>query len=537
MKIPKILYALAAAVLPGSCIKNDIPYPYREGFISEIQVEDMQGEPVINRQERTVDITVGEEALLNELRITRLLTGNNATLTPQSKNFQDAGNFPKEAFQSAEALPEGANTVVDATTPFQILLTTYQEYLWTLRVTQNIERYVEAEKQMGQARMDLSTHSAIVYVEPGTDLRQINITRMKLEGANTTITPDPATVHDFTRPQRFVVTRGQKEISQWTVDVQYSEVVAQTGSVAVRARRATLQGGMKGGTTPGVQYRPQGSSTWITLPAAAVSITSAVSFSAKVTGLTDGTTYEWRVVVDGESSDVATFTTEKIQAIPNLNFDTWTQEGANWYANPVADNYSDPQAYWASGNEGVTSRLAGGKDATTSPVDGSDAYKGRAAKMVSLTEVPLVGAAAGNLFIGTYKTNVSSPKDSPQFGRPFTGARPDGLRGYYKYTGMPITSGTKPGTLSKDECHIYMRLWDAQGNVLAYGEFVGTESVSQYKPFELRLTYTRDNVAPAKLTIVATSSHYGGDFEGAKVVGQVGAGSTLWVDEFEVIYD
>ena len=57
------------------------------------------------------------------------------------------------------------------------------------------------------------------------------------------------------------------------------------------------------------------------------------------------------------TSDEATFTTEKIIEVPNLNFDTWTQDGKNWYPNPVADNYEDPQAYWATGNEGVTCLL------------------------------------------------------------------------------------------------------------------------------------------------------------------------------------
>lgn len=42
---------------------------------------------------------------------------------------------------------------------------------------------------------------------------------------------------------------------------------------------------------------------------------------------------------------------------------------------------------------------------------------------------------------------------------------------------------------------------------------------------------------PAAMTIVATSSRYGGEFEGAKVVGQVGHGSTLYVDEFELLYE
>jgi hypothetical protein len=39
------------------------------------------------------------------------------------------------------------------------------------------------------------------------------------------------------------------------------------------------------------------------------------------------------------------------------------------------------------------------------------------------------------------------------------------------------------------------------------------------------------------MTIVVTSSKYGGEFNGMKVCGQVGDGSTLYVDEFELTYE
>lgn len=48
------------------------------------------------------------------------------------------------------------------------------------------------------------------------------------------------------------------------------------------------------------------------------------------------------------------------------------------------------------------------KESSTVPVTGSDAYKGKAAKMYTYGDILWVGAAAGNLFIGTYKTNVGN---------------------------------------------------------------------------------------------------------------------------------
>ncbi len=536
-QILSFLHCTALTLLLTGCIENDIPYPHIEGYIQEIAVEDMLGEPVISRTTRTVEIKVGENVLLEELPITRLIVNSESKIKPDSSSFLSPKQFPSTSFEDLKQLPANANTKVDARTPFQILLTTYQEYLWTVSVEQEIKRSIELDKQMGEAQFDPSTHTAIAYVEKGTDLSQINIRSMKLEIANTTIIPDPTTIHDFRRPQRFVVFLGDKVISQWTVDIQYSETVSSTGEVQTRARRATLNGGVKSGATPVVEYRRQGDSEWITIPQSQVNMTSKVAFTVNLSGLTDGTTYEWHIVVDDVAGSTATFTTEKIQDIPNLDFETWTQSGRNWYANPVANNYDDPQAFWATGNEGVTSTLAGSRDAITLPVTGSEAYNGTSAKMYSITGVPLVGSAAGNLFIGKYKTNTMKPRDSAMFGRPFNGARPDGLRGYYKYKPMPITNGTLPGNLTEDEPQIYMILWDAQGNEIAYGEFVGKGTDNQYVPFEFRLEYTRNDVQPAQIVITASSSHYGGEFEGAKVVGQVGNGSTLWIDDFEVIYD
>ncbi len=531
--------SIVALVLFCGCIENDIPYPHIEGFISRIEVEDMQGEPVISRANRMVEINVGEEVDLKRLQLTSLVVNDEATFIVDSLSCISFGQMPQFSFTSLKQLPANANTRVDATKPFHILIQTYQDYLWTVNVNQTIERYIDVEHQMGEAQFDAHTHEAIVYIEAGKNIRNVNITRMKLEGGKCTISPDPTTVHDFSRPRRFTVSRNGQVISTWLVDVQFSELVSQTGEVIARPRRATLKGSMKSGTTPVVEYRRQGEERWNTLSADKITKTSGVSFTAELTGLTDGTTYEWRIVVNGEAGTPASFQTEKIPTVPNLNFDTWTlsANGRNWYANPVADNLDDPQAYWASGNEGVTSTLAGNREATTHPVEGKDAYKGKAARMVSLTGVPLVGSAAGNLFIGTYKTNIQTPRESPQFGRAYANCHPDGLRGWYKYTSMPITNGTAPGNLTMDEGHIYMRIWDALGNEIAYGEHVITETINEWTPFEFRLKWTNLSAAPAKMTIVATSSHYGGDFEGAKVVGQVGDGSTIWVDEFEIIYD
>lgn len=275
------------------------------------------------------------------------------------------------------------------------------------------------------------------------------------------------------------------------------------------------------------QYKKSSGGVW-----KSVSTTLADGiYTAKTEELEFGTSYLYRLACGAKVGATDMFTTEVYQEIPNLNFDTWSVSGKNYYANADASD-----SYWATGNTGVTSFLAGSKDPITVYVEGEEAYSGKAAKMHTITGVTLVKSAAGNLFIGSYKTNMSKPSASVTFGRPYTGARPVALSGYYKYSPQSINEGSVPGTLTTDECNIYVKLWDASGNEIGFGEFVGSEEVTTYTRFSFDITYTDMTAKPATITIVATSSHYGGEFSGSAVVGQVGNGSTLWIDEFELAY-
>lgn len=269
------------------------------------------------------------------------------------------------------------------------------------------------------------------------------------------------------------------------------------------------------------QYKKVSESEWQSINA---TLEEDGSYSAKTLKLDFGTDYNYRIACGAKVGSGGIFTTESYQEIPNLNFDTWN----SGYPNADGNN-----SYWATGNEGVQTA---GKSNNTVPVDGAEAYRGKAVKMTTLTGIMVAKSAAGNLFIGNFSTNIWKPANSVTFGRPYTGARPLKLTGYYKYTPMPINEGTKPGNLTTDQCNIYIRLWDAGGKEIGFGEFVGTEEVTSYTQFSIDINYTDLKAKPAKITIVATSSRYGGEFEGSKVVGQVGGGSTLWVDEFELIY-
>ena len=521
----------------SSCIENDIPYPYIEGVIQEIQVDGMQGEAVFNNQARTIELTIGEDAFIDSLPITRLVANSEALIYPDTAACIKPNGFPNFSFASLNELPGNANTAVDFTNPVGVLLKTYQEYWWKITVKQEIERVIEVENQSGTApSLDLYNHVAIIYVTEDADYRNIKIKKLNLEGSKTVLDPDPATVTDFTRPRVFKAYRNGRYICDWTVDVQKSSVAASVEKVNAWATKAYISGSFRAGNKVSVEYRVKGSAEWTSLDASAVTETGSTSYSAELTGLQSGTDYEVRALAGGSEGEAYSFQTETIVTLPNMNFETWTQDGKTWYPNSVADNYDNLQAYWATGNQGVTS--VGNRDSNVIPVEGTDAYKGKAVKMQTIEPMTLVGAAAGNIFIGKYKTNGGNPASSPSFGRPYSGARPTKLSGYYKYKPMPISNdGTVPGNLKTDQCHIYFKLWNASGQEIAYGEFVGSEIVTVYTKFEFDIEYSDTESKPATITIVATSSKYGGEFQGMKVVGQVGSGSTLWVDEFELGYE
>lgn len=275
------------------------------------------------------------------------------------------------------------------------------------------------------------------------------------------------------------------------------------------------------------RYKKKSGTEWITVEA--VQEEGTKNYSTKVAPLDFGTEYEYYILCGDKTGETCTFTTESYVGIPNLNFDTWSQNDNNWYPNADAKN-----SYWATGNEGVT--LGG----SSNSIGVSDSHSGLAAQLqtVEVTMFIFVKVkAAGNIFIGSYETDASNPASSVTFGREYTGARPTKLSGYFKYQpGATMSDGSVPSEkLEKDECDIYIQLWSGS-ETIGEGHFITNETVSEYTRFEIPVEYTVTNRRPDKITIVATSSRYGGYFDGINVIGQLAIGSTLWVDDFELSY-
>ena len=181
---------------------------------------------------------------------------------------------------------------------------------------------------------------------------------------------------------------------------------------------------------------------------------------------------------------------------------------------------------------------------------------GKSAAQLKSMEVLSVLAAA-SLYTGSFgSVDILSMSATVNFGRSFT-SRPIALHGYYKYTPANVkVGGSLPpnATVSEgspDQCSIYIALskktytinnkdegtfinFESDNNIIAYGELPSgaATSGSGYSEFTIPLKYKESQFAeePLYIIIVCSSSKYGDYMTG-------GIGSTLLVDDFELIYE
>ncbi|MDM8232661.1 PCMD domain-containing protein [Phocaeicola barnesiae] len=545
----RILGVLMLLLTVVSCaIENDIPYPIVEASIESMVVEGQRGadsnvfaEATINKSARTVTIYVNDSVDVTKLKVTCLKITPGAELIPDSTACVDFQKFPAEGFTSLDSIPASSNTRMDFSSPVHFTLRTYQDYVWTVSVQQLIQRDVEVEG-MVDCVIDDNSRVVIVYVGQDQDLTNLNVTKMNLGGEFGTVSPDPTIIKDYSSPVKFYVRRSWEEYSyEWTVYVYKDSEEAGGGTTEAFAMttRATVNGKIQSGKTPVVEYCKQNATSWTTVPAANVSV-SGNSFTATLTGLNASTAYKYRISVDGTVGSEQTFTTAAATPLENGSMEEWSQDDKQW--NPWT---AGKDAFWGTGNKGskfINKNI-------TSPVD--DSVSGKAAYLESMNALNLK-LAAGNLFTGDFE--LDGMNGLLHFGRPFT-SFPTSLRLYYKYTPATIDMiGDNVGDLATlkgqtDMFQIYIALSDKSepyeirnnpknrqlfdpndANIIAYGEYTSSESVTSYKELEIPLEYRATNRTPKYIIIVASSSKYGDYYIG-------GVGSKLWLDEMELVYE
>lgn len=545
----RILGVLMLLLTVVSCaIENDIPYPIVEASIESMVVEGQRGadsnvfaEATINKSARTVTIYVNDSVDVTKLKVTCLKITPGAELIPDSTACVDFQKFPAEGFTSLDSIPASSNTRMDFSSPVHFTLRTYQDYVWTVSVQQLTQRDVEVEG-MVDCVIDDNSRVVIVYVGQDQDLTNLNVTKMNLGGEFGTVSPDPTIIKDYSSPVKFYVRRSWEEYSyEWTVYVYKDSEEAGGGTTEAFAMttRATVNGKIQSGKTPVVEYCKQNATSWTTVPAANVSV-SGNSFTATLTGLNASTAYKYRISVDGTVGSEQTFTTAAATPLENGSMEEWSQDDKQW--NPWT---AGKDAFWGTGNKGskfINKNI-------TSPVD--DSVSGKAAYLESMNALNLK-LAAGNLFTGDFE--LDGMNGLLHFGRPFT-SFPTSLRLYYKYTPATIDMiGDNVGDLATlkgqtDMFQIYIALSDKSepyeirnnpknrqlfdpndANIIAYGEYTSSESVTSYKELEIPLEYRATNRTPKYIIIVASSSKYGDYYIG-------GVGSKLWLDEMELVYE
>ena len=541
------------SMLQSCLFENDMSYPRVYANITAFGVEG-QKSCTINTDARTVDIVLEETADITALTVT-------------SRGLSDGARCPD--------FPEKGD-MIDLSEPKKYILSTYQDYEWTISASQPIERYIHCENQGSAPVINPETKAALVYVVTGQSLYDLTITDMKLEREGSEIylvTDGEAASGPCTFPMEHVnvftglefEVRYDAERIRWRVDFEEETVPVEITRANPWTYHVDVEATYGRDGTPYIQYRKASSQQWIRFDEVSV---DGINISASIPGgdtsdeeadrLETGTSYEFKICVDNGSdtpseSDVVTVTTGTPDQLYNMGFDEWysTPSGAYeiWYP-----GLNDTYKVWDTANPG-SGTFIGSLTTPTETVAVSGEGK-KAARLESKNAV--IAFAAGNIITGQFK-GISGLGAKMDWGTPFT-ARPKALKGYYAYKPVPIDEAKDPyknliGEM--DQCQILVFLTDwsepfhvntsenifvdqsqSNASIIAYGKMESDKDTftdpeadeNGYIPFTVELDWWRPDATPTYAVVIACASYKGDFFTG-------GIGSVMYVDEFEFVYD
>lgn len=310
------------------------------------------------------------------------------------------------------------------------------------------------------------------------------------------------------------------------------------------------------------EYKTAEASEWNKVETEKTVIENDKKYSIKLSDLTPGTAYQYRVFYDdgtenGIVSDAVDFTTEVLESLPNANLDDWYKSGKTWYA--VSENdYNVSGSFWDSSNPGTTT--GAGTLVNKNPTQGNTTTVhtsgGKSAELKSqyASAFSIGKFAAASLYTGKFNSLVGTNGAKIDFGQEFV-SRPTALHGWFHYKSGKIDyrGGNTPEGLgeegSDDLCSIYIALSKKQKQVdntntgtfldlendtdiIAYGRLADTEAVTTngWKEFTLDFKYkTLEPLDTYYLIIVFSASKYGDYFTGS-------TSSVMYVDDLELIY-
>ena len=554
----KTAFAAAAALLAASCISNDIPYP-----VVELRIANVEGEGFSvsenNVTSRVVTLTLDEATDIRNVKIDAVtydavvhsIELNKAELLDQVRSSQElTGTF-------------------NLLSPIYTTLSLYQDYDWTIRAVQTIERRFSVTGQIGATEIDTENRIVRVYVPDDTDLGHIEIEELKLGPAE--ITTYSHSLEELSGSSfesvRFVDVTCHGVTERWMLYVETTNVKValreadlwqNTGTVTALISADEYASGAA------LEYRIKGDTEWQPMQesgydAGILTATIAPEWKTETNpngltvyklvpkkGLFAGHTYEFRLLVGGsEQGAPLEYTAPAGNTIPNgdmedASMSCWTQN------NKTAE-------FWGSGNNTFTKGLC-----TQAPFAG-----GMRAKLQATSAVGVL--ASGNLFTGLFQKDLIT-RGVVSFGQTYAWkARPRALKVQYfaehigpvdidKKFGAPIGMG------DQDRARIMVAIvdwnarrevgsgtepptgtWDPQeaasteqGKIIAYGSLFIDESSTGDRMIdtELELHFYDREAKPSglyQLVISCSTSAYGDFMTGCK-------SNVLYIDNFEWAY-
>lgn len=342
-----------------------------------------------------------------------------------------------------------------------------------------------------------------------------------------------------------------------------SDIQAETVSAFPWSGFSILKGRYFSRTVPeGVtfQYKEKSASDWIEISPGLIDVDpNTLTFSYRLNHLNLNTEYIFRATSDKDKADGKTaaeieFTTYAAEnVLNNMNLDSWYADGAAWFPNASS---SSADWVWDTANGGTKALSV----YPTNPESSIVAVAGdgkKAAKMVS--QYAKIKFAAGNIYTGKFvDVDLANAGAELDWGLPFD-SRPLALRGWIRYEPATVTEHIGAGyEFMKDkpdigQVQIFLTDWTepfrikansssprfvdfTADYILAHGEFLTDQNttlmegnVNGYIQFVIPLEY-RTLKQPNYIVISGAASRYGDYFTG-------GDGSTMYLDELELIYD
>lgn len=550
-----LISLLLSMVFMAGCIHNDLPYPLVVPNITSMTVQDAV-KVDIDYDAQTVTVYVSETTDLRKVVV-------------QAVDFDIAFAKPSVPLLGTH----------DLTSPMKFKLSTYQDYVWTIKAVRPVERYFTVDGQIGSSTIDDYNCRVIAMVSEGTDISKLTVTSLKLGPKDiTTYSPAPEQMKDFTGGLPVEVTAfGLTEV--WTIYVEETDISVEIGKVNPWTTFAYVTAMAAAGNETVFRYRESGAAEWTDVEEGDVT-SDGGTFTAHIKGLQPSTDYEVMVVSGGDSTPVKAFTTASATKIPNGSFEYASLvKGTNYYKfyDPSCGVEEGEFMFWGSGNgegsEGVNGSANMGIIITTvdknSKVDGKQSVCAQTSQMAGIL-------AAGNLFTGQFAGLVGTEGGMVNFGRPWT-TRPVALKLYCRYTTSNIDIiGKKmpPGvTLTKEDfdraqIKVALGTWDYRTyggskdspvhvnttdastfvdfskdpSTIANGELIlhkegyilnGASMVDastwEWAEYTIPLNYHNLETLPTHIIVSCAASQYGDYFTGC-------SSSKLWIDKVELVY-